>query len=63
MLGYRGRLVKRRVVRWWFIWLGWSGDFPGSRMRSWCVSNDAILKQNEGFARELFPVGVFDGVM
>jgi len=63
MLGYWGRPVKRRIVCWWFIWLGRRGNFPGSRMRGRRVSDNAVLKQNERFARELFPVGVFDGVM
>ena len=27
------------------------------------MSNDAVLKQDEGFARGLFPVGVFGGVV
>jgi len=63
MLGYRGRLVVRRIIRWRFICLGLCGDFSSSRMRSWCVSNNAVLKQDEGFTRELFPVGMFGGFM
>ena len=53
----------RRIVCWRLIGLGWRGDFPGSRMRSRCVSDDAVLKQDERFARELFPVSVFGGVV
>ena len=53
----------RRIVRRWFICLGRCGDPPSSGVRSWCVSDDAVLKQNEGFTRELFPVVMFGGVV
>ena len=62
MLGYWG-WFWRRFIHGWFVCLCRRGDSSSSRMGCRYVLNDTVLKQDEGFARELFPVVVFNGVM